>query len=213
MGHVISRTALFHSPLLLFWPTYLRAMAVCSSIWFLRCFSRFCSMSSWERSPRMAFLGAFFLVWAEPPPNQLRPQPDILSFGSRMREGVSTRLSCRRYGSSFQRAYRGRFVTQLTDLVKGGVKGAGGMISLVLGLVCGQWRGQPEDAKGRDGVIAAFDQRGTGVALHEDDVGEQRIKKSSSTSVVMCRKAEKLPWFLGGVDRYVGMLMEAWRAK
>lgn len=66
------------SPFLLFWPTYFRARASCSSIWFRKCFSRFCSMSSCERNPRMAFLGAFFFAWAEPPPNQPKPQPDIL---------------------------------------------------------------------------------------------------------------------------------------
>lgn len=50
--------------------TFLRAIPSCSSIWFCRCFSRFCNMSSCERSPRMAFLGLSLRLCAAAPPNQ-----------------------------------------------------------------------------------------------------------------------------------------------
>ena len=56
---------------------YLRANASWSSIWFCRCFSRLFNMSIVDRSCRMAFLGASFRFCA-PPPNQPRPQPDIM---------------------------------------------------------------------------------------------------------------------------------------
>lgn len=55
---------------------FFRAMASCSSIRLVRCFSRFCSISSWVRKPRMAFLG-LSLFCVAPPPNQ--PQtPDMV---------------------------------------------------------------------------------------------------------------------------------------
>lgn len=48
--------------------TCLRARESCSSIWLWRYFSRFCSISSCDRSPRMAFLGlSFRFCWAAPP--------------------------------------------------------------------------------------------------------------------------------------------------
>lgn len=43
----------------------------------MRCFSRFCSISSWVRKPRMAFFGLSLFFVAAPPPNQ--PQtPDMV---------------------------------------------------------------------------------------------------------------------------------------
>ncbi len=53
----------------LFELTCFLATASCSAIWFSKCFSRFCSMSSVCRSPRIAVLGASLRFWA-PPPNQ-----------------------------------------------------------------------------------------------------------------------------------------------
>lgn len=65
-----------HSPVLFVF-TFFRAIASCSSICVMRCFSRFCSISSCARRPRMAFLGLSFFFWAAPPPNQ--PQtPDMV---------------------------------------------------------------------------------------------------------------------------------------
>lgn len=61
----------------LFVLTYFRAIESCSSICVVKCFSRFCSISSCDRRPRMAFFGLSFFFWAAPPPNQ--PQtPDML---------------------------------------------------------------------------------------------------------------------------------------
>ena len=67
--------------LALFDVTVFRAIASCSSIWFWRCFSRFDSISSVLRSPRMAFLGESFPppFAAVPPPNRFpQPQPDAI---------------------------------------------------------------------------------------------------------------------------------------
>ena len=50
--------------------TCLRARASCSSICVSRCFFRFCSISSCDRSPRIAFLGLSLRLCAAPPPNQ-----------------------------------------------------------------------------------------------------------------------------------------------
>lgn len=61
----------------LFVLTYFRAIESCSSICVVRCFSRFCSISSCDRRPRMAFLGLSFFFWAAPPPNQPHT-PDML---------------------------------------------------------------------------------------------------------------------------------------
>jgi len=60
----------------LFVETYFRASASCSSIWFCMCFSRLFNISSCPRRPKIAFFGASFLAW--PPPNQPRPQPDMI---------------------------------------------------------------------------------------------------------------------------------------
>jgi hypothetical protein len=67
-----------HVPFL-FVATNFLANASCSSACDCRCFSLFCSMSSCDLSPRMAFLGLSFLFCeAAPPPNQ--PQtPDIFT--------------------------------------------------------------------------------------------------------------------------------------
>ena len=54
----------------LFVLTFLRAMASCSSIWFCRCRSLFCSISSCDLKPRIAFLGVSFPFAPEFPPNQ-----------------------------------------------------------------------------------------------------------------------------------------------
>ena len=61
----------------LFVLTCFLARASCSSIWFCRCFSRLFSISSCPRSWRIAFFGASF-VFCEPPPNQPKPQPDMM---------------------------------------------------------------------------------------------------------------------------------------
>jgi hypothetical protein len=50
--------------------TFFRAMFSCSSIWLWRYFSRFWSISSCDRSPRMAFLGLSLRFCAALPPNQ-----------------------------------------------------------------------------------------------------------------------------------------------
>jgi hypothetical protein len=64
----------------LFVLTFFRAMASCSSIWFCRWRSRFWSMSSCVRRPRMAFLGlSLRFCAAEPPPNQPQIPDDMLS--------------------------------------------------------------------------------------------------------------------------------------
>lgn len=64
----------------LFVLTFFRAIASCSSICDCRCLSLFCSMSSCDRRPKMAFFGLSFRFWAVPPPNQ--PQiPDIFPGG------------------------------------------------------------------------------------------------------------------------------------
>lgn len=69
-----------HVPFLLVL-TFFRAIASCSSIWFCRCLSLFCSISSCDLKPRIAFLGVSFLFWALCPPNH--PQtPDILDYGT-----------------------------------------------------------------------------------------------------------------------------------
>lgn len=61
----------------LFVLTFFRAIASCSSICVIKCFSRFCSMSNCPLKPRIAFLGLSFFFWAPPPPNQ--PQtPDMM---------------------------------------------------------------------------------------------------------------------------------------
>jgi hypothetical protein len=60
----------------LFVLTFFFAIASCSSIWFSRCLSRFCSMSSCDLRPKMAFFGLSFRFCADAPPNQ--PQtPDM----------------------------------------------------------------------------------------------------------------------------------------
>ena len=45
----------------LFVLTFFLAIVSCSSIWFCKCLSLFCSISSCDRRPRIAFLGVSFL--------------------------------------------------------------------------------------------------------------------------------------------------------
>ena len=61
----------------LFVLTFFLAIASCSSIWFCKCRSRFCSISSCDLNPRIAFLGVSFRCWALCPPNQPHT-PDIV---------------------------------------------------------------------------------------------------------------------------------------
>lgn len=70
----------------------------------------------------MAFLGAFFLAWAVPPPNQLRPQPDILSSESngRKRAVDAGGMLMGGGGSKAVDAYREMVVIQVTGS-RGGV--------------------------------------------------------------------------------------------
>lgn len=69
-------------PPVLFVVTFSLALSVSFAIWFSKCRSRFCNMSSCCRRSRMAFLGASFLFCADCPPNQV---PHILpvSLGSK----------------------------------------------------------------------------------------------------------------------------------
>jgi hypothetical protein len=67
-----------HVPFL-FVLTFFLAIASCSSIWFCKCRSRFCSISSCDLNPRMAFLGLSFRDWALCPPNQPHT-PDMLYY-------------------------------------------------------------------------------------------------------------------------------------
>ena len=60
----------------LFTVTFFLASASCSAIWFSKCLSRFCSISSCCRRPKMASLGASLRFCAPLPPNQ----PHILRF-------------------------------------------------------------------------------------------------------------------------------------
>lgn len=62
----------------LFVLTFFRAMASCSSIWDCRCFSRFCSMSSCDRRPRIAFFGLSLRFCAAPPPNHPQMPADMM---------------------------------------------------------------------------------------------------------------------------------------
>lgn len=73
-------------PPVLFVVTFSLAISSCFAIWFSRCRSRFCSISSCCRKSRMAFLGASFLFCPDCPPNQA---PHILSIvlGSRTPAG------------------------------------------------------------------------------------------------------------------------------
>ena len=76
VGYKSAASGGYYSPFLLVL-TFFLAIASCSSIWFCRCLSRFWSISSCDRNPRIAFLGVSFRLWALCPPNQ--PQmPDIL---------------------------------------------------------------------------------------------------------------------------------------
>jgi hypothetical protein len=61
----------------LFVLTFFLAIVSCSSIWFCKCRSLFCSISNCDRKPRIAFLGVSFLFWVLCPPNQPHT-PDIL---------------------------------------------------------------------------------------------------------------------------------------
>lgn len=67
-----------HVPFL-FVLTFFLAIASCSSIWFCKCRSRFCNISSCDLNPRMAFLGVSFRDWALCPPNQPHT-PDIVYY-------------------------------------------------------------------------------------------------------------------------------------
>ena len=81
----------------LFELTFLRASASCSSICVSRCRFRFCSISSCDLKPRIAFFGVSFRFWAAPPPNQ--PQtPDMLII--RRLRGVFSLMSSRRLSGS-----------------------------------------------------------------------------------------------------------------
>ena len=51
--------------------TFALAIFSCSAIWFSKCFSRFCSMSSCCRRSRIAFLGASFRFCVPLPPNHV----------------------------------------------------------------------------------------------------------------------------------------------
>lgn len=64
------------NPPILFDVTFSLAISSCFAIWFSKCRSRFCSMSSCCRRSSMALLGASFLFCADCPPNQA---PHILS--------------------------------------------------------------------------------------------------------------------------------------
>ena len=64
-----------HSPTkaclpVLFVVTFSLAISSCFAIWFSKCLSRFCSMSSCCRRSSIAFLGASFLFCPPLPPNQ-----------------------------------------------------------------------------------------------------------------------------------------------
>lgn len=54
----------------LFTVTFFRASASCSAIWFSRCLSLFCNISSCCRRPKIASFGASLRFWAPLPPNQ-----------------------------------------------------------------------------------------------------------------------------------------------
>ena len=63
---------------LLFELTCFLAIASCSSIWFCKCFSRFDSISSVLRRPKMAFFVLSFFFAALPPQRLPNPQLAIL---------------------------------------------------------------------------------------------------------------------------------------
>jgi hypothetical protein len=63
---------------LLFELTCFLAIASCSSIWFCKCFSRFDSISSVLRRPKMAFFVLSFFFAALPPQRLPKPQLAIL---------------------------------------------------------------------------------------------------------------------------------------
>jgi hypothetical protein len=66
----VERSTVDNLPVLLL-DTFALAIFSCSAIWFSKCFSRFCSMSSCCRRSRIAFLGASFRFCVPLPPNHV----------------------------------------------------------------------------------------------------------------------------------------------